>query len=256
MSPGVAIEKTEGVKPGEIAVRMSSVGKSFGTGQARAQVLKDTHFEARLGEMMMLVGPSGCGKTTLLSILAGTLASEAGEIEVLGHRLERMKAAALTAFRCRHIGFIFQQFNLIPTLSAEENVSVPLLLQGKPWRDAEKTARETLARVGLADKVRERPSKLSGGQQQRVAIARALIHEPPLILCDEPTSSLDRHTGQQVMELLRDAAADARRCVVVVTHDSRAYRFADRMAEMEDGKIYRVLQNPAEIREVHHENMS
>jgi putative ABC transport system ATP-binding protein len=151
----------------------------------------------------------------------------------------------------RHLGFIFQQFNLIQSLTVAENVSVPLLIQGvKPAR-AEARAREILGRVGLASKVNERPNKLSGGQQQRVAIARALIHEPPLLVCDEPTSALDRETGHQVMELLRNVARDSNRTVIVVTHDPRVYHFGDRMAEMEDGQILRVLQSNAEILRVH-----
>ncbi len=255
MSKGIASDREESVQPGQSAVRLVRIEKSFGVGSARTQVLKGASFEARLGELGMLVGPSGCGKTTLLSILAGTLDAEEGEVEVLGHRLDQLGAAALTRFRRFHIGFIFQQFNLIPTLSAAQNVSVPLLLQGIPWRAAEERACDILKRVGLAEKTREYPSRLSGGQQQRVAIARALIHEPPLILCDEPTSSLDRQTGQQVMELLRDAAADPHRCVVVVTHDSRTYHFAGRMSEMEDGRIFRVLNGQAEILEAHRDAM-
>jgi len=168
-------------------VRLTGIDKAFGLGAARTPVLRQTTFEARRGELLMIVGPSGCGKTTLLSMIAGTLAADAGEIEVLGHALHRLPQAALTRFRSRHLGFIFQSFNLIPTLSVAENVAVPLLIQGRPWREAHDRACAILAAVGLAGRERERPGRLSGGQQQRVAIARALVHEPPLLICDEPT---------------------------------------------------------------------
>jgi putative ABC transport system ATP-binding protein len=233
------------------AIQLAGIEKYFGEGDARTQVLKGTDFQARLGELLMLVGPSGCGKTTLLSILAGTLNADAGEITVLGQRIDRMSIAEVTRFRAANIGFIFQQFNLIPTLTAGENVSVPLLIQGIKHGPALKRAREVLDQVGLAHKLDERPNKLSGGQQQRVAIARALVHQPPLVICDEPTSALDRENGQIVMELLRDVARADTRTVVIVTHDSRIYPFADRMAEMEDGRVFRVLNSQAEIAATH-----
>jgi putative ABC transport system ATP-binding protein len=239
------------VPAGDTAVRMRGVDKFFGEGDARTQVLKTTDFSAPLGELVMLVGPSGCGKTTLLSVLAGTLNSDAGEVNVFGERVDTMKPGALTRFRAVNIGFIFQQFNLIPTLTAGENVSVPLLIQGKSNAFALKRAKEVLERVGLGHKANERPSKLSGGQQQRVAIARALVHEPRLVICDEPTSALDRENGTLVMQLLRDVARGADRTVIIVTHDSRIYSFADRMAEMEDGRVFRTLNSPQEIAEAH-----
>jgi putative ABC transport system ATP-binding protein len=229
------------------AIRVAGVEKSFGEGSTRTPVLRGADLETRRGEMLLLVGPSGCGKTTLLSIIAGTLDADAGEIEVLGERLDGMKSSQVTRFRARNIGFIFQQFNLIPTLSIAENVSVPLLIQGLRPRKAEARAREMLDRVGLSDKTKDRPNKLSGGQQQRVAIARALVHDPLLVICDEPTSALDSENGRQVMDLLSDIARDSTRCVVVVTHDNRTFRYADRMAMMEDGMIRRVLQSREEI---------
>lgn len=234
-----------------VSVRLTGVDKAFGEGDSRTPVLKQTHFEARLGELLMLVGPSGCGKTTLLSILAGTLLADAGEINVLGYRLHEMKPGPVTKFRANHLGFIFQQFNLIPTLTIAENVSVPLLIQGVGSSRAEAKAREMLELVGIPEKARERPAKLSGGQLQRVAIARALVHEPPLLVCDEPTSALDSESGRRVMEILRGVARRDNRTVIVVTHDPRIYRFADRMAEMEDGRILRVLNTPAEIAAAH-----
>jgi putative ABC transport system ATP-binding protein len=240
---------------GQTAIAVRALEKSFGRGDTRVQVLKRAEFEARTGEMMFLTGPSGCGKTTLLSIVAGTLHGEQGEVEVLGHPLHAMRGGAVTAFRARHIGFIFQQFNLIPTLSVMENVSVPLVIQGERRQVAEARACEALARVGIPEKADQRPGMLSGGQQQRVAIARALVHRPSLIICDEPTASLDRQSGRRVMELLREVARDPHRCVVVVTHDPRTYAYADRMSEMEDGRILRVLQSPEEIRRAHGERL-
>jgi putative ABC transport system ATP-binding protein len=233
------------------AVRLTGVTKAFGEGDSRTPVLKGTDFSARLGELLMLVGPSGCGKTTLLSILAGTLRADAGEINVLGYPLHRMSTGPVTRFRSNHLGFIFQQFNLIPTLTVAENVAVPLLIQGERFGAAEKKARAMLDLVGIGDKAAQRPAKLSGGQQQRVAIARALVHEPPLLVCDEPTSALDSENGHHVMEILRRIARQAARTVIVVTHDPRIYRFADRMAEMEDGRILRVHSTPAEIAAAH-----
>jgi len=233
--------------PGGIALRLTGVEKNFGAGDSLTRALRHTDFEARLGELLFLVGPSGCGKTTLLSILSGTLLADAGEIYVLGHALHTMSEGQRTRFRARHLGFIFQQFNLIPTITVAENVAIPLLIQGARPREAEARARDILTRVGIGEKARELPNKLSGGQQQRVAIARALVHAPPLIVCDEPTSALDRENGLHVLELLRDVARDAGRTVIVVTHDPRIYHFADRMAEMEDGKILRVLDTPTAI---------
>jgi putative ABC transport system ATP-binding protein len=233
------------------AVSTRGLFKSFNEGAAATPVLRGTNFEAVRGEMMLLVGPSGCGKTTLLSIIAGTLNADGGEIEVMDQRIDKMKAGQVTRFRAKHLGFVFQQFNLIPTVSVIENVSVPLLIAGMSSSKAQRQAGMILDRVGLGDKCQARPTKLSGGQQQRVAIARALVHDPPLVLCDEPTSALDSENGRQVMDILRSIARDPGRCVIIVTHDNRTYRYADRMAEMEDGVIRRVLNSPAEIAEAH-----
>lgn len=233
------------------SIRLSAIEKSFWVGDTATPVLRKIDFEACFGEMLFLVGPSGSGKTTLLSVLCGTLRIDAGEISILGHPLHTMSERAVTRFRSRHIGFIFQQFNLIPTLTIEENVAIPLLIQGSNRGRALIQARDIVARVGLAEKIKERPSRLSGGQQQRVAIARALVHTPDILVCDEPTSALDSHSGHQVMELIRGVARDPRRTVIVVTHDQRVYRYADRLAEMEDGRIGRMLNTPADIAEAH-----
>ncbi len=221
-------------------MRLRGITKSFGDGSSKLTVLKDISLETRGGEIMMLVGPSGCGKTTLISIMAGTLDADAGEVEVFGTRLDKLSKRAVTKFRAQNIGFIFQQFHLIPTLNIVQNASVPLLIQGKSTRYAEKKAREALATVGLGDRLNHRPGQLSGGQQQRVAIARALVHEPKLIICDEPTAALDAANGQLVMELFESVARTPDRSVVVVTHDNRIFQHADRIAHMDDGRIVEV----------------
>lgn len=223
------------------AIQVRNLCKSFQTGEVTTPVLKGVNLDIQRGEMYFIVGPSGCGKTTLISLLCGTLRADAGELNVLDHDLRHLRESRITRFRAQHVGFVFQQFNLIPTLTAAENVAVPLRLQGRTAREAKMAAAEMLERVGLAGKVNERPQKLSGGQQQRVAIARALVHGPALIVCDEPTSALDSETGSQVMDLLTPQAGDSDRIVIVVTHDPRIYHHADRIAEMEDGTIRRTL---------------
>jgi len=229
-----------------LAVHVRNVNKAFGEGEAKTHALKEVNFDARQGEMLLIVGPSGCGKTTLLSVIAGTLQFDSGEIDVFGNGLHRMRKSEITEFRKRTVGFVFQQFNLIPTLSLAENVSVPLLINGVRRRAAEDKAAQLLGEVGLAGRERDYPNNLSGGQQQRVAIARALVHEPRLLICDEPTSALDKETGANIMELLRSVARAPNRTVIVVTHDPRVFHYADRMAEMEDGQVQRVHEAPHE----------
>jgi putative ABC transport system ATP-binding protein len=220
-----------------IVVDVRAVEKHFGDGPDRIHVLKQVDLQAYTGEILMLVGPSGCGKTTLLSAIAGTLRVESGEIHVFNQPLHRMSGGALTKFRSAHIGFIFQQFNLIPTISVAENVGIPLLIQGVSGGESLKRSRAALDAVGLGDRWKERPNKLSGGQQQRVAIARALVHEPPLVICDEPTAALDSQNGEIVLELFRNVARSPDRAVIIVTHDSRIFSYADRIARMDDGEI-------------------
>ena len=226
--------------PHTLAVGVRNVTKTFGTGDARTAALKGVNFEARLGELMMIVGPSGCGKTTLLSAIAGTLDFDSGEIDSLAVPLHSTCKKDITEFRKRNVGFIFQQFNLIPTLTLVENVSIPLLINGLRRGEAEKRSRVLLDQVGLKGRGNDLPKNLSGGQQQRVAIARSLIHEPRLLICDEPTSALDRDTGAHIMELLREVASKPDRCVIIVTHDNRVFKYADRISEMEDGQVTKV----------------
>ena len=166
--------------------------------------LRGVDADVRLGELTLLVGPSGCGKTTLISVIAGLLDPTAGEVEVLGEELTTLRGRRLVEFRGRNIGFVFQQYNLLPALTAAENAAVPLLIAGWPRPKAVAKAKDVLTQLGLADRVNSLPNQLSGGQQQRVAIARALVHEPRLLVCDEPTAALDAQSGQTVMELIRE----------------------------------------------------
>jgi putative ABC transport system ATP-binding protein len=185
----------------------------------------------------LLVGPSGCGKTTLISIVAGLLYPTAGRVEVLGADLAKLSGRRLVEFRAKNIGFVFQQYNLLPALTAVENAAVPLIITGWSRSRAVAKAKEILATVGLESRANNFPSQLSGGEQQRVAIARALINEPRLLVCDEPTSALDARSGHTVMELIKQVAVQPGRVVIVVTHDSRVYEFGDRIVEMSDGRI-------------------
>lgn len=224
------------------AVECRGIEKSFKAGESRIHVLRGTDFWARSGEMTFLVGPSGCGKTTLISVIGGILTCDAGEVGVLGEELRRLGSRRLANFRLRNLGFIFQQFNLLPSLSAAENASLPLVASGVATRKAEKAAETMLDRLGMSEHTRKMPAQLSGGQQQRVAIARALVHEPKLVICDEPTASLDAASGHTAMELLRDVALDGGRSVIVVTHDNRIFDFADVIHRMADGVIHEIEQ--------------
>jgi putative ABC transport system ATP-binding protein len=219
------------------AVRCRGVIKTYRTNGVVVPALRGIDLDVLSGELLMLVGPSGCGKTTLISVIAGILDRDEGECSIFGQDFLKLGGGQRTSFRGKNIGFVFQQFNLLPTLTAAENVSVPLLINRVPRRAAMDRARAMLERVGLADRGKSLPSQLSGGQQQRVAIARALVHEPRLVVCDEPTSALDHATGQTVMELLREVALREGRSLVIVTHDSRIFEFADRIAKMDDGHI-------------------
>jgi putative ABC transport system ATP-binding protein len=223
-----------------VAVSCEGVRKTFVSGETAVHVLRGVDFRALQGEITFLVGPSGCGKTTLISVIAGLLDATSGKIEIFGKTLGNLDPETQIMFRRRHLGFVFQQYNLIPALTAAENASIPLLAAGFALKDAVGKARHVLARLGIGNKADHLPRTLSGGQQQRVALARAIVHEPKLIICDEPTAALDHESGEAVMELLSCSAVNPDRAVVVVTHDNRVFHFADRIAYMDDGIITRV----------------
>jgi putative ABC transport system ATP-binding protein len=232
----------------EFAVRCRSLTKTYGAGDAKVMALRGVDLDVRLGELLMLVGPSGCGKTTLISVIAAILNQDSGSCEVLGQELQGMDQRQRTRFRGVSIGFVFQLFNLLPALSAVENVSVPLLINGVSRKTAATRASHLLTEIDLGERLRALPGELSGGQQQRVAIARALVHHPKLIVCDEPTSSLDHETGRGVMNILRSLAKSPDRALIVVTHDPRVFEFADRIAHMDDGKIIEVTDQKDKVR--------
>ncbi len=222
------------------AVQCRGVVKEFGTGQTRMRVLRGIDVDIELGKTTFLVGPSGCGKTTLVSVMAGLLTATEGSIRVLGNDLAKLRSSALIDFRARNLGFVFQQFNLIPALNAAENAAVPLVIQGQSMHRATQQAERLFEKLDMAKHRFKYPNQLSGGQQQRVAVARALIHQPKLIICDEPTASLDAEAGHAVMELLSELASAPDRAVLVVTHDSRIFSFADTIVYLSDGQVTRV----------------
>jgi putative ABC transport system ATP-binding protein len=222
------------------AVRCEKIVKVYDTGGQKVVALNGIDLNINLGELMMLVGPSGCGKTTLISVIAGILDQDSGLCELFGENIYAMRGKDKLKFRARNIGFVFQAFNLLPSLNAAENVSIPLIINGVKRAEAERQAIKVLEQVGLGDRWKSRPSQLSGGQQQRVAIARALVHSPRLIVCDEPTSALDHVSGHNVMNLLKEVALHKDRALVIVTHDARIFEFADRVAEMDDGHVVKI----------------
>lgn len=228
-----------------VAVNCEGVTKTYDTGQTMVTALRGIDLDVRKGELLMLVGPSGCGKTTLISVMAGILDHDDGDCRVFERDFKHMPQRDRTRFRGQNVGFVFQAFNLLPTLTAVENVAVPMLINGAPRAEAMERAEEALRRVGLGERTASYPRQLSGGQQQRVAIARALVHGPRLIVCDEPTSALDHETGHKVMELMREVAVGPDRALVIVTHDARIFEFADRIARMDDGRIVEVEEKSA-----------
>lgn len=217
--------------------------KAYGEGANATHALRGVNLTVHEGELRLLMGPSGSGKTTLISIIAAILTQSSGECFVNGLNLNHLPDDQKTLYRGHHIGFVFQIFNLIPMISVEENIAIPLFLQNVPRSIALQKAKDLLKDLGMEDKIGTYPKELSGGQQQRVAIARALIHNPKLILCDEPTSFLDHDTGNKIMELLRHLVKTMAMSCIVVTHDLRIKDFADQIDYLEDGKIV----NPATI---------
>jgi putative ABC transport system ATP-binding protein len=230
-----------------IAVRCQHISKTYDTGAQQVHALNDVNLDIPFGELMMLVGPSGCGKTTLISVIAGILDQDEGRCEIFGQDMKDLKPKERIRFRGQNIGFVFQAFNLLPTLSVAENVAIPLIINGMNRQKAIEMGKDALAQVGLGGRVNTLPSELSGGQQQRVAIARAIVHNPRLIVCDEPTSALDHETGHHIMEILKTAAKQEDRAMVIVTHDARIFEFADRIASMDDGQVLKVVDSAAQL---------
>jgi putative ABC transport system ATP-binding protein len=224
---------------GDTAISVRNISRDFEAGGQVLRVLHNIDADIRTGELTYLVGESGSGKTTMISIIAGILYPTEGSVSVFGQDIYALSDNDLVRFRLANIGFIFQQYNLIPSLTAAENASVPLVAAGMARGEALERSMAILERLNMAAQAEKKPNQLSGGQQQRVAIARALVHEPRLIVCDEPTAALDAKSGRRVMDLLREVALSPDRSVIIVTHDNRIFDLADRILTMEDGRITR-----------------
>ena len=222
------------------AIQAVAINKWFGEGAARTHAVKDVSFEAAFGEMLYVVGPSGSGKTTMLSMISGILRPNSGSVRIEDADIWSLASDALAEFRLHKIGFVFQDYHLFPRLSTAENVALPLILQHRDWDQAIAEATRNLGIVGLETRAQLAPVKLSGGEQQRVAIARAIVSRPDILIFDEPTASLDGDTGRNIVKFVREQLLTEQRCIVIVTHDSRIYEFADRIMRMEDGKMMSV----------------
>lgn len=231
-------------------LQAKDVSKSYGSGESLVRAVDRVSFAIERGEFVALVGPSGSGKTTMLAMLAGLLKPSAGTIEIGGQKLTEMSDARRTKFRGQAIGFSFQANNLVPYLNARENVELMLRLNGKLTSKNKQRAEDLLIRLGLGERMRNYPGQLSGGQQQRVAIARALIHEPQIVLADEPTASLDTERAHQVVETFAELIHEQGRAGVMVTHDLRMCKYVDRVIRMRDGQIGQVVDSRAEIDEL------
>lgn len=219
------------------AIKAVGLVKSFGEGDAQTRALREVSLEAYFGEMLYVVGPSGSGKTTLLSVLSGILRPDSGDVTMNGVDLWSQGADDLAEFRLKKIGFVFQDFHLFPRLTTAENVAIPLILRRRSWKESLSAALHYLDVVGLRRRAHLPPVKLSGGEQQRVAIARAIVGQPEILIMDEPTASLDGNTGHEIVRFVHENVRNERRCIVIVTHDSRIYEFADRVLRMEDGGL-------------------
>ena len=219
------------------AIRARNISRDFQAGQDTIRVLHNIDLDVCPGELTYLVGESGSGKTTMISIMCGILWPTEGDVQVFGTDIYDLSDTELVNFRLQNIGFIFQQYNLIPSIDSASNAAVPLIAQGMPRAEARERAVAMLDKLNIADQADKLPNQLSGGQQQRVAIARALVHEPRLVVCDEPTAALDAKSGRRVMDLLREVGVAEDRSVIIVTHDNRIFDLADRILVLEDGRI-------------------
>jgi putative ABC transport system ATP-binding protein len=226
---------------GEIGVTpiisLKNVVKHYKRGNQRVEVLHGLDLECAPGEFLALMGPSGSGKTTLLNLIGGLDTTDQGELTVVGERIDKLSSGQLAKWRARHVGFVFQFYNLLPVLTAERNVEVPLLLTNLSRAQRRKSVAAALALVGLADRATHRPAELSGGQQQRVAIARAIVTDPTLLVCDEPTGDLDRENAEEILGLLQLLNRQQGKTIVMVTHDPRAADHASRRLHLDKGRF-------------------
>jgi len=223
-------------------VSIKNLVKNYVRGKQRVEVLHSLNLEVEAGQFLALMGPSGSGKTTLLNLIGGLDKSDAGELTVAGQRLDKLSSSQLAKWRARNVGFIFQFYNLLPVLSAERNVEVPLLLTKLSGRERRRNVQAALELVGLSDRAKHKPAELSGGQQQRVAIARAIVADPTLLVCDEPTGDLDRDTSESILGLLQLLNTKQGKTIVMVTHDPRAADHASRRLYMDKGSL---VESPA-----------
>jgi putative ABC transport system ATP-binding protein len=221
----------------DAAICARGIVRDFQAGQSTIRVLHGIDTDIKPGEMTYVVGESGSGKTTLISIMCGILWPTEGEVKVFGTDIYALSDTDLVNFRLQNIGFIFQQYNLIPSIDVAANAAVPLIAQGMEIDEARAKAKVLLDKLNIGDQADKLPNQLSGGQQQRVAIARALVHEPRLVVCDEPTAALDASSGRRVMDLLREVAVAPDRACIIVTHDNRIFDLADRILVLEDGRV-------------------
>jgi putative ABC transport system ATP-binding protein len=237
-----AIRRTELNEPTETAIRAVNLTRTFEVGETMVNALHGIDLEVATGQFVALVGPSGSGKSTFLNLVGGLDRPSEGELWVDGVELSASREKVLTEHRRQRVGFVFQSFNLLPRLTAVENVALPLMFVGVPERERLNRARDLLVKVGLADRLDHRPTQLSGGEQQRVAIARALVNRPAIILADEPTGNLDSATGAEIMTLLRNLNREQGVTLLLVTHDPEAASFADRVIQLRDGQVAATLR--------------
>ncbi len=228
----------------EIAIKCEGIEKAYGTGEDKTQALYETNLEIYKNELTLIVGPSGSGKTTLISIIATILTPDSGNLLILNEEIRQKSEPEKAAFRSKNIGIVFQSFFLIPTLTIAENIALPLIVSGEKEEVAIEKAIELLDKIHLAHRAQASPKLLSKGQQQKVAIARAMINDAALLICDEPTSSLDHVSGEEIMQFLKQQSKNPNKAVLVVTHDPRIFPYADRIISMSDGKI----QLPVEMK--------
>jgi len=226
----------------ELAMRATELVKWFGEGETRTVAVREISFDAWFGEILFIEGPSGSGKTTLLSLISGILRPNSGTVMVEGQDLWAMTSDRIADFRLNKVGFVFQDYHLFPRLTTAENVAIPLILKRMDWNESINEAMKYLEIVGIGDRAMLPPVKLSGGEQQRVAIARAIASRPDILIFDEPTASLDGDTGRKIVDFVKKNILNEKRCIIIVTHDSRIFEYADRIIRMEDGRITGIVQ--------------